>query len=384
MIGSIMMELEAPKDVSGACAANRFVHSRAPLLVYWELTRACGLACRHCRAEAIAERDARELDTAEAEALLEKIRGFGERGCHVVLTGGDPLKRPDLCALVAYGARLGLTMSVAPSSTNALTREAFQRFKDSGVESISLSLDGSTAERHDRIRGISGCFERTLDTAWDALRAGLRLQVNTLLTAETLPDVPEIYQLLSSLPLMRWKLFNLIAVGRGRTLSEPTPEQSESLHHWICEISKSSPFPVATTEAPHFRRIALTRMRADGLALAAILKSPVGRGFGVRDGNGIMFISHTGDVFPSGFLPLPVGNVRSADVVDLYRTSNLFRSLRLTRSYKGKCGRCEFREICGGSRARAYARYHDPLESDPLCAYEPGQKQTIIDGVANA
>jgi radical SAM protein with 4Fe4S-binding SPASM domain len=170
---------------------------------------------------------------------------------------------------------------------------------------------------------------------------------------------------------MRWKLFNLIAVGRGRTLSEPTPEQSESLHHWVCEISKDSSFPVATTEAPHFRRVALTRMRAQGVPLAAILKSPVGRGFGIRDGNGILFISHTGYVYPSGFLPLPAGNVRTADIVRLYRTSTLFRSLRLPRIFTGKCGRCEFKEICGGSRARAYARYSDPLASDPLCAYEP-------------
>jgi radical SAM protein len=366
-----MMELQQEEASAGARAPSRFVYSRAPLLVYWELTRACDLACRHCRAEAIAERDARELDTAEGEGLLERIRSFGERGGHLVLTGGDPLKRPDLYSLIDYGARLGLTVSVSPSSTNALTREVFQRFKDSGVESISLSLDGSTAEKHEGIRGISGCFARTLDSTWDALRAGLRVQINTLVTAETLPDFPDIYELLRPLPLMRWKLFTLIGVGRGRTLRELTPEQCESLHHWICDISKESPFPVATTEAPHFRRVAVTRMRARGIPLAAIEKTPVGRGFGIRDGNGVMFISHTGSVYPSGFLPLSAGNVRSADVVELYRTSKLFRGLRLTRLFKGKCGRCEFREICGGSRARAYARHGDPFESDPLCAYEP-------------
>ncbi|HEY2990495.1 MAG TPA: TIGR04053 family radical SAM/SPASM domain-containing protein [Candidatus Binatia bacterium] len=351
---------------------SRFVYARAPLLVYWELTRACDLACRHCRAAAIAERDPRELTTAEGEALLERIRSFSERGGHLVLTGGDPLKRPDLYSLIDYAARLGLTVSVAPSSTQLLTRDVFQRFKDAGVESISLSLDGSTAEKHEGIRGISGCFTRTLNAAWDALRAGLRLQVNTLVTAETLGDLTRIYNLLSSLPLMRWKLFTLIGVGRGRTLSEPTPEQCESLHDWLCEISRDSPFPVATTEAPHFRRVALTRMRARGIPLSAIEKSPVGRGFGIRDGNGVMFISHTGSVYPSGFLPLSAGNVRATDVVDLYRHSNLFKMIRQTRLFKGKCGRCEFKEICGGSRARAYARHGDPLEADPLCAYEPG------------
>ena len=352
-------------------AASRFVYSRAPLLVYWELTRACDLACSHCRAEAIAQRDPRELDTFEAMALLEKIRSFSEHGVHVVLTGGDPLKRPDLFTLIEHGAKLGLAVSIAPSSTNLLTREVFQRFKDSGVESLSLSLDGSTAEKHEAIRGIPGCFGRTLDAAWDALRSGLRLQVNTLVTADTLEDLDETYGLLKHLPLMRWKLFTLIGVGRGRTLKEPTPEQCEALHHWLCDVSKDSPFPVATTEAPHFRRVILTRMRERGMPMAKIEKTPVGRGFGIRDGNGILFISHSGHVYPSGFLPLAAGNVRNADVTDLYRFSKLFRNLRSTRLYKGKCGRCEFREICGGSRARAYARHGDPLESDPLCAYEP-------------
>jgi MoaA/NifB/PqqE/SkfB family radical SAM enzyme len=186
------MELQREKSSSSERGASRFVYSQTPMLVYWELTRACDLACRHCRAAAIAERDPRELTTAEGEELLERIRSFGERGVHLVLTGGDPLKRPDLYSLIDYAARLGLTVSVAPSSTNLLTRDVFKRFKDSGVESISLSLDGSTPEKHEGIRGIPGCFARTLDTAWDALRAGLRLQVNTLVTAETMPDLAEI------------------------------------------------------------------------------------------------------------------------------------------------------------------------------------------------
>jgi radical SAM protein len=365
------MHLETNELSDTERTAHRFVHARAPLLVYWELTRACDLACRHCRAEAIAQRDARELDTFEATALLEKIRSFSDRGVHVVLTGGDPLKRPDLLTLIEYGAKIGLSISIAPSSTHLLTREVFQSFKDAGVESLSLSLDGSTPEKHEAIRGIAGCFGRTLDAAWDALRAGLRLQINTLVTSETMEDLDETYSLLKHLPLMRWKLFTLIGVGRGRTLREPSPEQCEALHHWLCDVSKESPFPVATTEAPHFRRVVLTRMREAGMSISQIEKTPVGRGFGIRDGNGILFISHSGHVYPSGFLPLAVGNVRTADVTDLYRFSKLFRNLRSPRLYKGKCGRCEFKEICGGSRARAYARHADPLESDPLCVYEP-------------
>ena len=371
---SAVMDMDREKEPGSEPATDRFVFSQAPLLVYWELTRACDLACRHCRAEAIAQRDPRELSTEEAERLLERMRGFGGHGPHLVLTGGDPLKRPDLFSLIEHGTRLGLTVSVAPSSTQALTREVLEAFKEAGAESIGLSLDGSTPERHDSFRGVPGCFTRTLDAAWEALRAGLHVQMNTLVTAETLDDLPAIYFLLSRLPLMRWKLFALIAVGRGRALREATPEQCESLHHWLYELSKESPFPVATTEAPHFRRVVFTRMRAEGISIAAIRKSSVGRGFGIRDGNGIVFISYTGDVYPSGFIPISAGNVRDADLVEIYRSSDLFRTIRLTRLFKGRCGRCEFRAICGGSRARAYAWHGDPLEADPLCAYEPAAK----------
>ena len=354
---------------------RNFIYSQAPVLVYWELTRACNLACRHCRAEAIGERDQQELSTLEAEGLLERIRAFGGNGPHVVLTGGDPLKRPDLFSLIDYGASLGLTLSVAPSSTKALTREVLRDFKRAGVQSIALSLDGSTAESHDGLRGVPGCFNRTLDSAWNALEAGLSLQINTLATAATMAELPAIYALLSRLPLMRWKLFALIAVGRGRLLREMTPRQCEAMHHWLYYLAKEAPFPVATTEAPHFRRVALTRMRAEGIPVAQIRRTSVGRGFGIRDGNGIMFISHTGDVYPSGFLPLAAGNVRREHVVEIYRESDLFMKIRKTENFKGRCGQCEFRGICGGSRARAYANYGDCLAEDPACNYQPGKEE---------
>jgi radical SAM protein len=359
--------------VSGypSVAAKHFLYTRAPILVYWEMTRACDLACRHCRAEAITDRDSNELSTDEGRRLLQKVAEFGVPRPHVVMTGGDPLKRPDLFALIENAAALGLSVSVVPSSTQALTREVLQRLKDAGVESIALSLDGSTAPKHDGLRGIPGCFARTVDAAWDALRVGLRLQINSLVSAETLPDLPAVYALLSRFPLMRWKLFTLIAVGRGRALKDTTPEQCETLHHWLYDISGSAPFPVATTEAPHYRRLALTRMRAQGMPLRAILRTPLGRGFGIRDGNGIVFVSYSGNVYPSGFLPLKAGNVRSEDLSDIYRFSKTFTAIRDASCFKGKCGRCEFRKICGGSRARAYASTGDFLESDPLCAYEP-------------
>ncbi|MFQ5683104.1 MAG: TIGR04053 family radical SAM/SPASM domain-containing protein [Candidatus Binatia bacterium] len=348
-----------------------YVYSKAPFLIYWELTRACDLACRHCRAEAIAERSMEELSTSEAQALLEKISGFGGRGPHLVLTGGDPLKRPDFFELLEYGARLGLNMSVAPSGTNALTREVFRRFRACGVQSISLSLDGSSAEKHDGFRGVPGCFAQTVQAAHLARKESLGLQINTLVTGETETDLSKIYRTVGGLGLMRWSLFCLIQVGRGQGLKEMTPDQCERIHNWLYDLSKEAPFAVATTEAPHYRRVALTRMRAEGMPFAKIRETPVGRGFGIRDGNGVMFISHNGDIYPSGFVPLVAGNVRAANIVDIYRGSEVFTTVRQTSHFKGRCGRCEFSEICGGSRARAYAKSGDPLETDPLCAYEP-------------
>lgn len=312
-----------------------------------------------------------ELSTSEAQALLEKISGFGGRGPHLVLTGGDPLKRPDFFELLEYGARLGLNMSVAPSGTNALTREVFRRFRACGVQSISLSLDGSSAEKHDGFRGVPGCFAQTVQAAHLARKESLGLQINTLVTGETETDLSKIYRTVGGLGLMRWSLFCLIQVGRGQGLKEMTPDQCERIHNWLYDLSKEAPFAVATTEAPHYRRVALTRMRAEGMPFAKIRETPVGRGFGIRDGNGVMFISHNGDIYPSGFVPLVAGNVRAANIVDIYRGSEVFTTVRQTSHFKGRCGRCEFSEICGGSRARAYAKSGDPLETDPLCAYEP-------------
>ncbi len=358
---------------AGGALSGHYVFSQAPVLIYWEMTRACDLACRHCRAEAPPQRDPEELTTFEAKHLMERMRAFGGRGPHVVLTGGDPLKRPDFYELLEHGAHIGLHMSVAPSGTNALTRDVFRRFKTTGVESISLSLDGPTAEKHDGFRGVPGCFDRTVEAAREAQEEGLGLQINTLVTAENETDLPSMHRLVCRLNPMRWSLFFLIQVGRGHGLREVTAERSEEIHHWLYDISKETPFTLATTEAPHFRRVVLTRMRAEGIPFAKIRETPVGRGFGIRDGNGIMFISHTGDVCPAGFLPLVAGNIRTADIVDIYRDAAVFKQIRQTSGFKGRCGACEFRELCGGSRARAYAAYGDSLAEDRACSYRPGE-----------
>jgi radical SAM protein len=355
----------------GSVRAEGYVYDRAPMLVYWEMTLACGLACRHCRASAIAERSPLELSTDEGKRLLDDITGFGRPYPHVVFTGGDPLRRPDLLELVGAATERGIGVSLAPAATGELTKEGLRALRAAGIQNISLSLDGSTPEIHDGFRGVSGTFETTLRSARWAREEGLPIQVNTLVTDETLPDLPAVYELMKTIDIMRWSLFFLISVGRGSALREVSPADSEKLNHWLYELSKVAPFQVKTTEATHYRRIAIKAMKAEGLSDDQIAKTSVGRGFGIRDGNGIVFVNHDGSVYPSGFLPIAVGNVRASNLVDLYRSAPLFTGLREPKEFKGRCGRCEYGRICGGSRARAFAWTGDPLESDPLCPYVP-------------
>jgi radical SAM protein len=346
-------------------------YSVNPALVYWEMTRACSLACRHCRAEAISTPHEGELSHAESKSLLLQIAGFDKPLPHLILTGGDPLQRSDLYELIDEARSLQLMVSITPSATSSLTPDVLAKLKDHKIESIGLSLDGSSAARHDAIRGVDGCFERTICAARAASGLGLPVQINTLVSQETAGDLPQIYELLKTVPIMRWSLFFLISVGRGKILQPLAPDQGEECMNWVFDISEDAPFQIKTTEAPSFRRVALNRMKEAGRASHEIEQSSVYRGFGIRDGNGIVFVSNQGHIYPSGFLPLPAGNVRTDHLVDIYRHSPLFSALHSPAQFNGKCGRCEYSAICGGSRARAYAFTGDPLASDPFCPYEP-------------
>jgi len=342
---------------------------QAPARVYWELTRACDLACRHCRAEAVPERAPDELTTGECERVLRELATAGPPPPHVVFTGGDPLKRPDLVALVRYGVGLGLGVSVAASATPALSPATVQALRTAGVSAMSLSLDGSSPARHDSIRGVFGCFGWTLVAAQRIVSAGIPLQINTLVCAETEPDLEETAKLVARLGATRWSLFFLVPVGRGRTLGPLSARECETTLNWIARHSAEWPFTVSTTEAPHYRRVRLqTRVAADRPSAGS--RDSVAASFGIRDGNGIMFIAANGDVMPSGFLPIAAGNVRSMTATDIYRHASVFRALRAPETLHGRCGVCGFRAVCGGSRARAYAATGDFLAEDPLCAYE--------------
>ena len=346
-------------------------YAERPMLVYWEMTQACGLACRHCRAEAMPNAHPLELNHAESRKLLRQIVAFGEPTPHLILTGGDPLQRADLYEIIDEAFSLGLDVSITPSATQNLTREVVAKLKEHGIQSLGLSLDGSTAARHDSIRGIHGCFDTTIRGAQLAAEFDMPIQVNTLVSEETADDLISIYQSLITLKVMRWSLFFLIAVGRGKVLQPISPERGEEIMNWVYDLAKVAPFAIKTTEAPSYRRIALGRMRDEGMAPEQIQRTSVYQGFNIRDGHGIVFVSNTGDVYPAGFLPLTVGNVKQDDLADVYRNAPIMRSLHNPNEFKGKCGRCEHRIICGGSRARAFAYTGDALESDPFCPYEP-------------
>lgn len=342
-----------------------------PMIVYWEMTQACGLACRHCRAEAMLQKHPNELNYSESRALLQQILAFGDPLPHLILTGGDPLMRHDLYEIIDEAVALGIQVSITPAATQNLTREVIEKLKAHQIQSLGLSLDGSSAARHEAVRGVQGCFDWTMNAARVAGELDIPVQVNTLVSAETADDLPAMYDLLLTQRVMRWSLFFLISVGRGKLLEAISPERGEEIMRWSLDLSRRAPFAIKTTEAPSYRRVALETMRASGMPSEAIRHSSVYRGFGIRDGNGIVFVSNTGEIFPAGFLPVTVGNVRDGDLATTYRDAALMRSLHDPNTFKGKCGYCEYRIVCGGSRARAFTHTGDALESDPFCAYEP-------------
>jgi len=346
--------------------------SKNPMLCYWEMTQACGLACKHCRAEAMPNANPLELNTEQSKTFLRQLLDFGDPLPHLILTGGDPLSRKDIYELIDFANSLGLEVSITPSATPELTNEAITKLRDHGIQSLGLSLDGSCAEKHDAIRAVPGTFERTMEAARQCGRLGLPIQVNTLVAEETADDLPAIYELLrTSFPVMRWSLFMLISVGRGKALNEVSPEEGESIMKWVFDLSPHSPFAIKTTEAPSYRRIAIETMRAEGMATPEMKENSVYHGFQIRDGHGIVFVSNLGEVYPSGFLPFPCGNVRNTSLVEIYRNSDIFRALHSPEKFHGKCGACEYSHICGGSRARAYAHTGDLLGTDPFCPYVP-------------
>ena len=343
---------------------------RRPTVVIWETTRACDLSCVHCRACAQPQRDPMELTTREGRNLIGEIAHMGSPV--FVLTGGDPLKRPDIYELASYATALGLRPALSPSATPLLTYDAIARLKQSGVFRLAVSLDGSTAEIHDRHRNVAGSYARTIAAIADARACGLPVQVNTTMTRRTFRDFDGIAEVVQRLGVVLWSVFFVVPTGRAGALDVLTAAETEEAFRKLYELLKRVKFHIKTTEAPHYRRFLLQRRMAELGTPEAIPSAAAMRRFhGINDAKGFVFISHTGDVCPSGFFPVPAGNVREQSLEEIYRKSDLFVSLRDPGCLEGKCGACEYKEICGGSRARAYTMTGNAFAPDPTCAYLP-------------
>ena len=351
--------------------------SERPYIVIWEVTQACDLSCVHCRASAQPQRNPLELSTEEGKRLIDEIARMEVPV--FVLTGGDPIKRPDLFELIEHARTVGVRVSLTPSATPLLTREIIQRLKQSGLARLAVSLDGSHREVHDAFRGMAGSFDRTMEAIAWANEVGLPVQINTTFSRSNVADFDNIAALMESKQIALWSVFFLVPTGRGKIADLLSAEEFEEVFAKLYELSRRASFHIKTTEAQHYRRYVLQQQvseRRNGKLPAAEetikVTDTIGRApRGLNDGKGFVFVSHVGEVFPSGFLPFTAGSVRSDSLSRIYRESPVFQQLRDDSQLGGKCGACEFRHICGGSRARAYALTGDPLSEEPCCAYVP-------------
>lgn len=333
-----------------------------PYILFWEVTRACALACRHCRAIAQPRAHPEELTHEEAMALVEQIAQLAPP--MLVLTGGDPMMRRDIFDIITRAAERGLRVALSPAATPRLLHTDFRRLREAGVVSMSLSLDGATRSSHDAFRGVPHTFERTMEAARMAKEAGIQLQINTTITRSTLQELDAFADILRQIRPDVWSVFLLVPTGRATLEELPEAAALEQLWARLLELRAELPFAIKTTEGHHYRRALLQAARA-GQGTAPRHMVPT------RDGKGVVFISHVGEIQPSGFLPLTAGNVRTDDLAAIYRTHPLFVRLRDDDALGGKCGHCEYRRLCGGSRSRAYGTCGDYMAAEPLCNYMP-------------
>ncbi|MFZ5850993.1 MAG: TIGR04053 family radical SAM/SPASM domain-containing protein [Actinomycetota bacterium] len=366
--------------MSHPVAAAGIDYARRPMLVFWETTRACPLACRHCRASAQLQPLPGQLDPAEGLALVDQVAGFGRPRPVLVFTGGDCLLRADLFDLVDHAVGLGIPVALSPSVSPLLDPATVRRIADRGVKAVSVSLDGATPATHDTVRGIPGHFAQTVAALRDLVAQGLTVQVNTTVMRGNVTELADVARILRDTGVHIWEVFFLVHVGRGTAVAAISPAEHVAVCHFLYDAGGYG-FTVRTVEAPFFRRVVAER-RAGGDPVDADLYGqlrdrlqavlgpashrPRAQTTATRDGKGILFVAHDGTVYPAGFLPLKLGNVRTRPLADIYRRHPLLRAIRAGR-FAGRCGRCGYADLCGGSRARAFAATGDPLGEDPAC-----------------
>ncbi|RUM34046.1 MAG: radical SAM/SPASM domain-containing protein [Archaeoglobus sp.] len=378
-----------------------------PFIVFWELTRACMLACKHCRAKAQKKRHPNELSTEEAFKLVDMLKEFGKPYPLVVVTGGDPLMREDLFEILEQISSSGIRVAVAFSGTPLATREKIEMLKDSGVARIAISIDGSNAAVHDTFRGVKGTFDTSMAIIENAKEMKIPLQINTTVTGFNLRDLPNMVKLCLDKGVTLWDVFFVVPTGRAKAEYMPSGQEFEDVLCWLYDVSRTTNLNVKSSAACHLRRIEFMRDRGVmphtgelyqefleelkkvagentgenrivmGSHYRSLARDGIKRMMGITDGRGMFFVSHVGEVYPSGFLPIVTGNIREKSLKEIYMESPIFQDLKDPEKLKGKCGRCEFRYICGGSRARAYAVYGDYLAQEPRCIYSPGKFNLI-------
>ena len=350
--------------------------NQSPLLVIWEVTQACDLACSHCRNSPKTERDIDELTTDQGFELLAEVKRFGNP--LMILTGGDLLKRPDIYDLALHSVMSGLRTNITPSPTPLLTAEAINEFQKCGISRMAMSLDGPEAPTHDAVRGVQGTYERALFALQHARAIGLETQVHTTVTRRNLATLGHIAEQVGELQAKMWSLFFPVSTGLPIEHEDLTAEEYEKVFEFLFEISKVAPFEVKTAEALHYRRYIAQRLKAEHGGRGGANWRMLWRTTGVSEARGFVFVSHTGEIYPSSSLPVSGGNVRTDSLVDVYQSSSLFRILRDPRAREGKCSYCEYHKICGGSRARAYALSGNYLAADPRCCYQPSCEPELV------
>ncbi|WP_449621654.1 TIGR04053 family radical SAM/SPASM domain-containing protein [Robertmurraya sp. Marseille-Q9965] len=365
-----------------------------PFIAIWEVTRACQLKCVHCRADAQTRPDPNELTHEEGIQLIDQI--YEMNNPMLVFTGGDCMMREDLFDLAEYAVKKGMRVSMTPSATANVTKERMEKAKNVGLSRWGFSLDGPTPEIHDHFRGTPGSFDLTLEKIKYLNELDMPLQINTVISRYNYDHLEKMAALVKDLKAIMWYIFLLVPTGRGQEDACITPAEHEKVFRWLYDLSKTALFDIKTTAAQHYRRVVLQQKarehRIDSSEIryedtittdhASMIDGLKRAPKGVNDGNGFIFISHVGDVLPSGLLPIKVGNVREKPLKEIYRESPVLKELRNPDLYKGKCGVCEYRFVCGGSRSRTYAVTGDYLESEPYCVYTPlalrGKKGVVL------
>ncbi|MCP4710144.1 MAG: radical SAM protein [Planctomycetes bacterium] len=366
-----------------------------PLLIAWEVTRSCNLNCQHCRAAAKNIKYDNELKADECKKLLDNIASFSQP--IIILTGGEPMLREDIYEIARHGSDLGLRMVMAPCGM-LIDDGSIKKIKEAGIQAISISIDGATAESHNAFRRVPGAFEGAMAAMEAAKRNDLPFQINTTITKHNVDELEQIVKLAEDVGAMTFNPFLLVPTGRGKELAEQeiSPEQYEETLHWLSRLRSKITMQLRVTCAPHFQRI----IRQDKSAEAGEAKKghgPVGHGAmtaggcghghgyggkkgfqpaGCMGGKSFAFISHVGRVQICGFLETVAGDLKAngLDFESIWKDSEFFRQIRDVDNYGGKCGYCEYRRLCGGCRARAFAMTGDYLETEPFCVYEPEKR----------